>query len=92
MTFYTARIYKEDGAYLVEFPDLLGTLTYGDTLEEAKAMAKEAMDGTLMCYNDEGESWPEAKTKPDEEHGLYAIKVSAEVEKLHPRMKRNDQL
>ena len=46
--FYTAKIYEEDDAYLVEFPDLLGTLTYGETLEEAKAMAKDAMDLTLM--------------------------------------------
>ncbi len=79
--FYTPRIYEEDGAYLVEFPDLLGTLTYGETLEEAKAMAKDAMDLTLMCYNDEGTPWPEAKTEPDEEHGFYAIDVSPEVKK-----------
>ena len=81
MAFYTARIYEEDGAYLVEFPDLEGTFTFGDTLEEAKAMAKEAMDLTLICYNDEGSPWPEAKTEPDEEHGFYAIEVSPEVEK-----------
>lgn len=81
MMFYTARIYEEDDVYLVEFPDLFGTLTYGETLEEAKTMAKEAMDATLMWYNDEGEPWPEAKTEPDEEHGFYAIEVSPEVEK-----------
>lgn len=81
MMFYTARIYEEDGAYLVEFPDLQGTFTYGETLEEAKAMAKEAMDLTLMWYNDEVEPWPKANTEPDEEHGLYAIEVSPEVER-----------
>lgn len=90
--FYTARIYEEDGAYLVEFPDLPGTLTYGETLEEAKAMAKEAMDLTLMCYNDEGEPWPEAKTEPDEERGFYAIEVEKKLNRKETLSELKDYL
>jgi len=37
----------EDNSYLVEFPDLPGCLTEGDTLEEAKRNAKEALTGYL---------------------------------------------
>jgi antitoxin HicB len=46
---YPAKIIydKSDGAYNVEFPDLPGCLTYGDTLEEAKINATEALTGYL---------------------------------------------
>ena len=38
---------EEGGGFFVEFPDLEGCATEGDTLEEAQAMAKEALDGWL---------------------------------------------
>jgi antitoxin HicB len=46
---YPAKIrhLSEDKSYLVEFPDLPGCLTEGDTLEEAKQNAKEALTGYL---------------------------------------------
>lgn len=34
---------EENGSYSVSFPDLEGCITYGATLEEAFAMAKEAL-------------------------------------------------
>lgn len=43
--FYTARIYEDEGKFSVEFPDLDGCFTFGDTLEEALAMAKAARMG-----------------------------------------------
>lgn len=46
---YPAKIKhsKADNCYLVEFPDLPGCLTYGDTLDEAREMAAEALSGYL---------------------------------------------
>ncbi|MBI5633982.1 MAG: type II toxin-antitoxin system HicB family antitoxin [Nitrospirae bacterium] len=46
---YPAKIrhIAEDKAYLVEFPDLPGCLTEGDTLDAAKQNAKEALTGYL---------------------------------------------
>ena len=45
---YTTKLIKEkDGDYSVSFPDLDGCFTQGDTLEEALANAKEAMELTL---------------------------------------------
>jgi len=46
---YPAKIThsKSEGAYNVEFPDLPGCLTYGYSLEEALANAKDALDGYL---------------------------------------------
>ena len=47
--FYPAKIkyIKEDKSYLVEFPDLPGCLTEGESLEEAKQNAKDALTGYL---------------------------------------------
>ncbi len=45
---YPAYITKDEDCFLVNFPDLEGCLTYGDTIEEAKDNAKEALNGCLM--------------------------------------------
>ena len=46
---YPALFHKaEEGGYWVEFPDLPGCLTEGETLEEAYAMAGDA----LFVYSD----------------------------------------
>lgn len=46
---YPAQIIydKEDECFNVSFPDLEGCLTYGETIEEAQANAKEALSGYL---------------------------------------------
>jgi antitoxin HicB len=43
---------EEDKGFLVEFPDLPGCLTEGDTMDEAMAMAKEALTGYLESVMD----------------------------------------
>jgi predicted RNase H-like HicB family nuclease len=40
---YPAIFHHEDGAYWVEFPDLPGCQSFGDTLEESMKMAQEAL-------------------------------------------------
>lgn len=40
---YPAIFHEEEGAYWVEFPDLEGCQTCGDTLEKAMDMAQEAL-------------------------------------------------
>ena len=40
---YPAIFHKEDGAFWVEFPDLDGCHTYGETLPETLKCAQEAM-------------------------------------------------
>ncbi len=40
---YPAKFHKGDNCYWVEFPDLPGCFTQGETLEEAYIMAKEAL-------------------------------------------------
>ena len=44
---YSAKITKEDGTYLVSFPDFENINSYGDTLEKALLNASEALNGAL---------------------------------------------
>jgi predicted RNase H-like HicB family nuclease len=54
MTSFTAVIHKEDGAYVVECPEV-GTVSQGKTIEEALKNIKEATELYL-------ESMPAKKT------------------------------
>lgn len=47
------------GQYEVEFPDLPGCVTVGDTVVEATANAKEAMDLWIEVSADHGDTIPE---------------------------------
>lgn len=56
--------YAEDGIS-VEFPDLPGCLTCGDTEDEAITMAKEAMGLHLYGMEKDGDAIPEASSIKD---------------------------
>jgi Uncharacterized conserved protein len=45
---YPAIFTEEDGNYIVEFPDLEGCLTYGESIEDALVQAEEALEGYLV--------------------------------------------
>ncbi len=57
---YPAIFHQEEDGFTVTFPDLLGCVTCGDTLDEAQKMAAEALalylDGaeqpTASCVDD----------------------------------------
>lgn len=72
---YRILLRKEpEGGYTVIVPSLPGCVTYGDTVEEAIAMAKEAIElyiGSLLNHNEE---------IPTEEETLeYTVMVEAHV-------------
>lgn len=52
---YPAIFHKEDKSYWVEFPDLKGCNTYGDTIPEAMEMAQEALTGYLLSLLEHGD-------------------------------------
>ncbi len=58
---YPAKIKysSDDRTYLVEFPDLPGCLTEGDTIEEAKQNAREALTGYLASVFERGLKIPD---------------------------------
>ena len=49
---------EEDGTYTVIVPSLPGCLTFGRTVEEALAIAKEAIEGFIACMIARGEEVP----------------------------------
>lgn len=52
MLTYHARIEPDGDAWTVEFPDCPGCLTFGRSVEEAKANAREALEGWLESMLD----------------------------------------
>lgn len=76
---YPAKIkyLPEDRAYLVEFSDLPGCLTEGDTVEAAKQHAKEALTGYLASAFERNIRIPD----PSEIKGknIYHIEPEPEV-------------
>ena len=57
---YPAIIHEENGSYWVEFPDLEGCSTYGETLEETLDLASEALGLYLVSLSEAGTPLPEA--------------------------------
>src|SRR5437870_11776633 len=69
---YTVVITPNDpDGYLVTCPALPGLVTQGDTLDEAFAMAKDAIEGYLISLIKHGDPIPEDK---------YAIPVRVRIE------------
>jgi predicted RNase H-like HicB family nuclease len=49
-----------DGGFVVTCPALPGLVTWGATLEEARAMARDAMEGYIDVLIEDGEAVPES--------------------------------
>lgn len=57
---YVAIIHKDrDSDFGVSFPDFPGCITAGQTLEEAKNMAREALTGHIAVMRDGGDPIPD---------------------------------
>ncbi len=60
MRHYIALIHKDaDSDYGVSFPDLPGCITAGIDLDEARAMASEALALHVAGMAEDGEPWPD---------------------------------
>jgi antitoxin HicB len=77
---------EESGGYTVEVPDLPGCITEGDTVEEALAMAEEAIEGFLEVLKKDGDPIPKPskldvivrkKSKAKENQIFTTVKVAA---------------
>ena len=53
---------EPEGGYTVTCPALPGLVTYGETLEEARRMARDAMEGLIDVMIENGEPIPEGET------------------------------
>ena len=54
MFVYPAVFHQEDNAYWVEFPDLPGCQSFGDTLSETMAEAQEALAAYVLTLLEQG--------------------------------------
>lgn len=81
---YLAVFEPSRTGYSVYFPDLLGCISCGDTLEQAKEMAKEALELHISGMLKDGDIIPEPSKKstiyPETEKGyltnLITIKLN----------------
>ncbi len=48
----------EEGGYVVSCPAILGTYSQGESVYEAVANIKEAIELSLECYRDDGVPFP----------------------------------
>jgi predicted RNase H-like HicB family nuclease len=60
---YYARITKQRGGHLVEFPDLPGCLTEGKTIREALHHGREALSGWLFVAIRKGDEIPPGRVR-----------------------------
>jgi antitoxin HicB len=78
MIAYPAKFKKADeGGYVVEFIDIPSCVTEGDTLEEAKAMAKDAISAMLYSLDSRKMTIPEPSTAKG--RGIYFIEPELKV-------------
>jgi antitoxin HicB len=73
----------EEGGFVVTCPTLRGLVTEGDTLDEARAMARDALQGYLESLLARGEAVPPSDAPPRPEKGRHGPRgASAHVEQL----------
>jgi predicted RNase H-like HicB family nuclease len=88
MRHYIALIHKDaDSDYGVSFPDLPGVISAGSTLDEARAMATEALAFHLEGLAEDGEAAPEPSSLEEimaigENKGGVAVLIEAPVEQV----------
>ena len=63
----------EEGGYVVTVPALPGLVTEGDSLEEAREMAKDAIRGYLESLRKHGEEIPLEQGEPVTERILVSL-------------------
>src|ERR1039458_4801276 len=73
---YPARftLDKEVGGYVVTFPDVPEAITQGDTIEEAMAMASEALTLALTFYT---EKWADLPVPGSLKRGMRMVRGAA---------------
>lgn len=76
---YPAKIWwdADDKVFLVDFPDLEGCQTFGETLANALEMAQEAASGWIACQYETGRVVPDASKLKGKD--IYQIEIAADV-------------
>ena len=72
---YIAKFFKDGDGIGVEFPDVPGAFTCADTMDEARDMARDVLNGVLSVMLDRKDPLPVARTKADPKKGLEPVAV-----------------
>ncbi len=76
-TFAAVFTMEADGGYSIRFPQLDGCFTQGDTFEEARSMAADAMSLYLYTLERNGVAIPEADMNVPVEPGELVVPITA---------------
>jgi predicted RNase H-like HicB family nuclease len=78
---YPALIYKDGDAFSIEFPDLPGCVTFGNTISDALVSASEALGlfVATLIEEDLAVAPPSDLTKQKSEKGFYSL-VTTDVD------------
>ena len=63
---------EPEGGFTVTVPSLPGCITYGETLDHALSMAKEAIEGYISVLKEQGNTVPD-----DSKTFEYSLSISA---------------
>ncbi len=83
------------GGYTVTFPDLPGCITQGDDVPEALAMAKEALELTLFCLEEENEKIKPPCSRPEKiklPPRSFISMIEIWMPKVRAEMKREEKI
>ncbi len=82
---YPAIIHKEESGFWIEFPDLKGCYTEGNTLEDLFVNAEEALGGYLAVKLEAGEELPMVSKLEDIKCTSETLStyISTDVNKYH---------
>ncbi len=58
-TFRSILTQEPEGGYTANIPSLPGCVTYGDNIDHAIEMAKEAIEGYLVVLKEQGDEIPD---------------------------------
>lgn len=74
---YIAQVKRNEGVYVVSFPDFPNVNTYGETKADAILFAHEALNLTLEVDFERGFSLPEPKAVPG--RGTITVRVQPNI-------------
>jgi antitoxin HicB len=80
---------EPEGGFTVTCPALPGLVTYGQTLQEAREMARDAMDGLIEIMLEKGEAIPESDAPeaiPRFNHLAHTLQAEGEPEPIFEQL------
>ena len=82
----------EDNSYLVEFPDLPGCITEGETLTEAKSNGREALTGYLSSLFERNLQIPAPSTVHNKNIHLIEPEAGVAIPVILKQLRENSKL